>query len=106
MAQPRPNEIRGKVYSIEAGTSVSFHRDIGPGWKHLAAVREGGALKVYVDGALKASSSEAGRYDISNHEPLLIGFGPVDYFSGKLREVRVHARALRPDEVKRMAATK
>jgi hypothetical protein len=33
-------------------------------------------------------------YDLSNNEPLKIGFGQTDYFSGWMREVRLYNRAL------------
>ena len=74
----------------------------GPGWKHIAAIRENGRLKLYVDGELVASSScfEPKEYDISTDEPLKIGFGQTDYFSGKIREVRVYSRALDASETR------
>jgi hypothetical protein len=37
---------------------------------------------------------------LSNDQPLRIGFGETDYFSGKLREVRVYNRALNLEEVR------
>ena len=36
---------------------------------------------------------------MSTDEPLKIGFGGMDYFPGKIREVRLHRRALTHDEV-------
>jgi hypothetical protein len=101
---PRPNETRGKVYSISTGASVMLHRDIGSGWKHLAAVRDGGNLKIYAGGELKASAPVGSQtFDVSNKEPLTIGFGPVDYFSGKLREIRVYNKAIGAEEIRQLA---
>src|SRR5262245_34204139 len=52
-----PANILGKVFSMEAGKCVSYDEDLGPGWKHLAAVRERGRLRLYVDRTLVASST-------------------------------------------------
>jgi hypothetical protein len=102
---PRRNETRGKVYSTSAGGSVMLHRDIGPGWKHLVAVRDQGTLKIYVNGQVKASAPIGLRnYDVTNSEPFAIGFGPVDYFSGKLREVRLYNKAISTDEIRQLAS--
>jgi hypothetical protein len=101
---PRPDETRGKVYSTSSGSSVMLHKDIGPGWKHLVAMKDRGTLKIYVNGQLKASAPVGSQsYELTNKEPLLIGFGPVDYFSGKLREVRLYSGAIQPDEIRKLA---
>ena len=34
-----------------------------------------------------------------NERPLTIGFGQHDYFSGRLRDVRLYRRALTPEDV-------
>jgi hypothetical protein len=34
-----PADVRGKVFSTEAGKNVSYDVDLGPGWKHIADVR-------------------------------------------------------------------
>jgi hypothetical protein len=96
-----PADVRGKVFSIKAGECISYDRDLGPGWKHLAAVRENGRLKLYVDGKLVANSSDfnAEDYDLSTDKSLRIGFGQTDYFSGKIAEVRVYKRALSEMEI-------
>jgi hypothetical protein len=57
--KPKPNEMRGKVFSYETGAGVSYDRDLGPGWKHVAAVRAGAAMKLYVDGEKVAESKAA-----------------------------------------------
>ena len=44
--QDAPCDVRGQVFAMEAGKCVSYDRDLGPGWKHLAAVREKGCLKL------------------------------------------------------------
>jgi hypothetical protein len=96
-----PADVRGSVHSMEAGKCVSFDKELAPGWRHLAAVRAGGHLRLYVDGRLVAESTafEPSDYDLTTGHPLLIGFGQVDYFRGKIRDVRAYSRALTADEV-------
>jgi hypothetical protein len=94
--QDAPLDVRGKVFSMEAGKVASYGEDLGAGWKHLAAVREGGRLKLYIDGKLVAESSEfdPAQYDVSTDRPLRIGFGQTDYFDGAMSDVRLYNRAL------------
>ena len=103
-----PADVRGSVHSMEAGKCVSFDDELAPGWRHLAAVREGGRLKLYVDGRLSAESSpfEPSDYDVSTNRPLRIGFGQTDYFHGKISDVRAYSRALTVDEVGTLFAAK
>jgi hypothetical protein len=91
----------GRIYSFEAGRSVTGDRTLAPGWRHVAAVRAGGILKLYVDGKPEARSTpfETGAYDISSSQPLKIGFGGHDYFNGEMRDVRLYARALEDREI-------
>ncbi len=100
-----PCDVRGKVYSMEAGKCVSYDYDLGSGWKHLVAVRDGNKLKLYINSELQATSSffNPEEYDISNNEPLKIGFGEIDYFSGKICQVRIYNRALKDEEIRDIA---
>lgn len=104
MERPRADEIRGKVYSYQAGACVCHDHDPGPGWRHLAAVRDGQGLRLYVDGRLVASA-RVGKLplDVSSTAPLRIGFGQQSYFAGKIREVRLYDRALGEEEVQTLA---
>lgn len=97
-----PADIRGNIYSIEAGKCVSYDGDLGSGWKHVAAVREKDRIVLYLNGKLAAKSStfDPDDYDLSNDRPLRIGFGELDYFSGKIREVRIFNKALDEGEIK------
>jgi len=83
-------------------------RFLVPGWQHLTAVRRSDRLKLYVNGRLAATSSAfaPADYDLTTDSPLRIGFGEVDYFSGRIREVRLYGRALTNDEISRLAADK
>ena len=101
-----PIDVRGKVFSMEAGKCASYDDDIGPGWKHLVAMRDGNRLKLFVDGKLVAQSSEfsAEDYDLSTDRPLRIGFGQSDYFAGKIQDVRIYNRALTDEEVSQVSS--
>jgi hypothetical protein len=86
----------GKVFSIEAGKCVTLDRELPPGWQHLAAVKSGDRLKLYVNGQCVATSSafDPAALDVSNDQPLRIGFGRHDYFNGKMRDLRIYGAAL------------
>ncbi len=95
----------GHVLSIEAGKNVTWDEELPPGWRHVAAVRSPGKLELFVDGRTVGSSSafDPADYDLTNDQPLRIGFGPGDYFNGHLRDVRLYRRALIRDEIARLA---
>ncbi|HAB18528.1 MAG TPA: hypothetical protein DCE44_19065, partial [Verrucomicrobiales bacterium] len=61
-----PADIRGRVFSMEAGKCVSYDDELHPGWRHLAAVRHRGRLSLYVDGKLVAKSTafDPAAYDV------------------------------------------
>jgi hypothetical protein len=99
------DDIRGKVFSFQTGATVSADRDMGPGWRHITATREGGSLALFVDGKLAArSQSSQSRVDVSCDTPLQIGFGPQSYFRGKIRDVRIYNRALKEGDVQELTA--
>jgi hypothetical protein len=103
-----PGGVHGHVFSMEAGKCVSYDDELAPGWRHLAAVREGQKLRLYVDGKLAVESTgfEPKEYDLSHDRPLRIGFGNVDYFHGRIAEVRAHRKALSADEIAKFVAAK
>ena len=91
----------GRVYAMEAGKSVCFDDDLGTGWKHVAAIREHGRLKLYVNGQLKATSGafDNSDYDVATRFPLFIGRGAQNYFSGLLDDIRIYGGALTSAQV-------
>lgn len=95
----------GHVRSFEAGKNATYDRELPPGWRHIAAVRERSRLKLYVDGKLVAQSGEfdPAQFDLTNQEPLRIGTGPQDSFNGKLKDVRLYSKALTAAEVEELA---
>jgi hypothetical protein len=92
---------------MEAGKCASSDDDIGPGWKHLVAMREGASLKLFVGGKLvgKSTSFDAAEYDLSTERPLRIGFGQTDYFAGKIAQVRIYNRALTGLEIQKLSSS-
>src|SRR5262249_19113908 len=100
---PRSKEVRGKVYAFQAGACLSYDYDLGPGWKHLVAMRSKEQLRLFVNGRLVASAKLVDKpIDVSNNVPLLIGLGQLAPFSGKIREVRLYNRALHEKEIRRL----
>jgi hypothetical protein len=101
-----PVDVRGKVFSMEAGKVASYDDDLGPGWKHLVAMRTGGKLNLFVDGKLvaKSSSFDPAEYEVSTKQPLRIGFGQTEYFAGKMSDVRIYNRALNDQEIHQLAS--
>jgi hypothetical protein len=93
---------------MEAGKVASYDDDLGPGWKHIAAVRAKDALKLYIDGKLagQSSSFDSEEYDLSTDQPLRIGFGQTEYFAGKMSDVRLYNRALNEQEIGELASAK
>ena len=91
----------GRVHSLEAGRNATCDRQLAPGWRHLAAVRSGGVLRLYIDGAEVGVSTafDPAAYDLSNQEPLQIGFGQHDYFRGRLCDLRLYRGALSAAEI-------
>ena len=67
-------------------------------WSHLAGVFDGQSLKLYVNGTLAAQSPCQGP---SGSSRMAVGRNPYDMtsvFNGLVDDVRVSARALKPDE--------
>ena len=95
----------GHVYSLEAGKAVSYDKHLKAGWRHLAAVRTGSQLQLFVDGVKVAESKnfEPAAYNLTPGMPLKIGFGQHDYFNGRMKDVRIYDRALPSQEIQRLS---
>ncbi|MEX2170784.1 MAG: LamG domain-containing protein [Pirellulales bacterium] len=95
----------GKIYSWRAGRVAMSNTELPPGWHHVAAVRSGNSLAVFIDGKLTGHEDEfePSDYDLSNDQPLQIGFGPNDFFKGRLCDVRLYRRALTGVEIQKLA---
>jgi Concanavalin A-like lectin/glucanases superfamily len=103
-----PADVRGKVFSMEAGKVASYEDDLGRGWKHIAAVRSGGELRLYIDGKLasKSTAFDPAEYDLSTGRPLRIGFGPTEYFDGRMSDVRLYNGALSDAQIQHIYSNK
>jgi hypothetical protein len=90
------DDSMGRVFSIQAGQVASHERDVGGEWTHLAGVRDGRKVKLYVNGKLAATSDlrDGPPFDLNNDRPLLIGFGAQNYFTGSIADVRLYDGAL------------
>jgi len=95
----------GHIYAYQAGRVASVDRALPGGWHHVAAVKQGGKLRLYVDGRPAAESADfdPALYDLSVDTPLRIGLGTSDYFHGRISHVRLHAGALNPSEIAKLA---
>ena len=95
----------GHVLSLEAGKSATYDRSLPAGWQHLTAVKTADRLKIYLNGKAVSESSpfDARKYNLNTSQPLKIGFGQHDYFNGKMRDVRIYQRELKPSEIARLA---
>jgi hypothetical protein len=94
----------GHIHSLEAGPCVTYDRELAPGWRHVAAVKQGGMLRLHVDGKQVAESTrfDPAKYDLTTDEPLLIGSGAGDFFRGSLADVRLYRHALDKEEIGRL----
>ena len=91
----------GRVSAIQAGQMASYEHDLGGSWAHLAAIRRGRQLQLYVNGKLVATSQlrEGPLLNLTNHRPLLVGFGAQNYFSGAIADLRLYDGALGSDAI-------
>ncbi len=95
----------GHVRSFEAGKNVSDDHEFPSGWHHVAAIRSGRRLYLYLDGKELARSEEfdPNQFDLTTSAPLRIGSGVHDSLNGKLRDVRLYGRALTSAEVAQLS---
>jgi hypothetical protein len=90
----------GHVKAIEIGQVASHDWSLPPGWHHLAAVRRGGSLALYLDGNQVAQSVlRVDPLNLDTDAPLRIGFGGQDYFRGRMRDLRIYRSALSDQEI-------
>jgi hypothetical protein len=96
-----PSEERGGTSCF----SSAFYR--AQAWQHVAAVKRGDQLNLYLNGELVASAVDATHLPKGLH--LIVGqlfsFGTVRPFVGHIDELAIYARALTVDEIREHIAT-
>lgn len=94
----------GTIHSLEAGKCATYDQAFPAGWHHVAAVRGGDRLRLFVDGAQVAESDplDPKQFERSADQPLRIGAGASDGFSGRIRDVRVYTGALTAVEIAKL----
>lgn len=96
----------GVIHSFAAGTQVQWGHSLSDGWHHVAAVKTGQALVLYLDGKEVARrEADLSDYDLSGDVPLQVGAGRNGPLRGTLREVRIYREALTEAEVAELAGT-
>jgi len=85
-------------------TVVTGIMDFDKCWQQVTIVRNGGTVRLYINGILKDTKSAISRIDLSNERPLSIAEGDCvgvtdSRFGGALDEVRLYDRALSEKEV-------
>ena len=91
----------GHIHSIAMGRSTTWEHEFPAGWHHVAAIKRGESLELYVDGKRVAVSDPftPALFDLNTDAPLRLGAGANDFLRGKLREVRLYQRALSDVEI-------
>lgn len=97
----------GHIHSLEAGPCITNDRELAPGWRHIAAVKQGGKLKLHVDGKLVAESPQfdSTQFDLTKDEPMFIGAGAGNSFNGSMSDVRFYRHALSAEEIRQLQVT-
>ena len=95
----------GHVQAMRVGQAISSGRAVPPGDHHVAAVRRGPTLELYLDGALLASERDpaATVLDLGKLPTLMSGRGPRAPFAGDVTDPIIHRRAMDASEIVRLA---
>jgi len=95
----------GKIFSLEAGRMVTLDRELSVGRHHIAAVRRGDRLQLWLDGQLvsESTSFDPQQFNLTCGQPLRIGGGESNSWNGQLSDVRLYQRALNPTEIASLA---
>ena len=88
----------GSWYTANVGVDDSFNGE----WHHVAGTYDGMELKVYVDGALSATTAHAGSIEIQTHNLNIARNSEEDdrFYDGVIDEVKIYNRALSHPEIR------
>ena len=97
----------GRVFGLKTGQVCSHECDIGGDWTHIAAIRAGRETRLYINGQLSAVSHSPAEkaFDLSNTNPLFIGYGTQTYFKGAISDVRLYAGAHSAESIQGLGTT-
>jgi len=70
-------------------STTSFNNGLNTGWHHVAAVRNGSLLMLFIDGVLEASGVVTGAALVPSPSPFLTIGGDTGYWNGRLEEFRI-----------------
>jgi hypothetical protein len=98
----------GKIFAYEAGRQVTWDHAFPTGQHHVVAVKSKQHLRLYVDGQLVAQSPAflADTLKLAGPRLLRLGDGVQGPFPGELRQIRLYQRALHPEEIRALAASR
>ncbi len=84
------------AFTVNSTSSITANR-----LTHIAGVRDGGRMIIYVDGHVEGNVSESAGYIDTGSSTLMIGAGStfVNNFNGVIDEVRIFRRALSGNEI-------
>jgi hypothetical protein len=94
------------VHSLHAGAVATHDRSLSGGWHHLAGVRDGRRVTLYVDGIAVATDEGQieGTLVPPRGTPLVLGGGPRADLEGELADVRLWEQALDATTIARIVA--
>ncbi len=81
--------------------NVSVNASLNGSWHHVAGTFDGAEIKIYVDGALGATTEHEGTIEVQPHN-LTIGNNSEEegrFYDGVIDEVRIYDRALTANEI-------
>lgn len=95
----------GKIHAFSAGQQTQWGHSLSSDWHHIAAVRAGSRLTMYVDGQRVAQTPEfnTADYQLDNSAPLQLGTGVNGPFHGSLVDVRLYRRGLSTADIVELA---
>jgi hypothetical protein len=95
----------GRVHSMRTGQAVSAGRAMPAGEHHVAAVRRGPTLELFLDGALVATERDptGAVLDLGPLPALTPGRGPRARFAAGVTDAKLHSRAMDAAEIARLA---
>ncbi len=70
-------------------------------WYHLACTYDGSALRFYIDGTLRGTTTSANQSIVNSTRPIWIGGNEAwgEYFDGQIDDTRIYNRALSQAEI-------